>query len=221
MCKVHFIKESMDYKILSHLTKANYEDKNYSMNNYKQDQVFQQYSYQSNPINYIQYIYRIKEGLVPLLCSGDDSRALFQDLSDKAPIIHLFNLKRIPVSMLPEDYGDIRATTEFGDYTRYIVTDNIRTNQIDVYPILKINKVLVMGASRFGWTDESINASQSGDVEFFIRSIGKTTIYFLDKEVILQKQEKPAKAFKKAKTEKHQKTKIVTLLLLKLSGEGY
>ena len=37
MCKVHFIKESMDYKILSHLTKANYEDKNYSMNNYKQD----------------------------------------------------------------------------------------------------------------------------------------------------------------------------------------
>lgn len=39
MCKVHFIKESLkgDYKILGHLTKANYEDKNYSMNNYKQD----------------------------------------------------------------------------------------------------------------------------------------------------------------------------------------
>lgn len=96
--------------------------------------------------------------------------------------------------MNPEDYGVIRSTQHFQDFIRYIVRSTNRMFEIDVYSYK--NEVTIMGASDLKWTDTTVSEV------CFKREIQKSTIYFMDGEVILRKQVLPAKPFSIVKLDK-------------------
>jgi hypothetical protein len=185
MCKVLFTDESLGYRTLGHLVKVNFEDKDLFINYLQERLGLFVDAYTSHPINTIQFSYIVRDGLI----SQDDPRILFKNVVDKAITFHIFNNKKLPISMNPEDYGSVLLSNKIDNITRYIVTDNIRTYQIDVNLDLSINTVTILGINKLKWIDTKLN-------DGFMREIGKSTIYFLDGEIILQKQERSAKPFK-------------------------
>ena len=64
-----------------------------------------------------------------------------------------------------------------------------------------VNKVTILGAIDLSWTDTKL-ANDLGDNTTFKREIKKSTIYFIDGEIILRKQILNAKPFKNFKVEK-------------------
>jgi hypothetical protein len=66
-------------------------------------------------------------------------------------------------------------------FTRYICSLNNKIFQIDISLDQTINKVTILGSSDLNWIDVKI------DDHSFKREIGKSTIYFLDGEIVLQK----------------------------------
>jgi hypothetical protein len=147
-------------------------------------------SYNPSTVSEIIFTYVIKDGKI----TGSD-RALLQDLSNKELPFHNFNKISLPVSMNPEDYGSIRNKELHHDYTRYIVSDNKRIYEIDVSLDRMSNKVTILGLSDFKWIDTKISD------DCFKREIGKSTIYFLDGEMIFEKQLN-AKSFRRLRSGK-------------------
>lgn len=88
--------------------------------------------------------------------------------------------------MNPEDYGDIIVSNKVGDVTRYVINNKERAYQIDVSEDSIVNVVKLLGSNDFGWRDTKLT-------EGFKREIGKSTIYFVDGESVLVKQQRPAK----------------------------
>jgi hypothetical protein len=116
----------------------------------------------------------------------------------------------LPVSMNPSDYGVIKGTTSFDTFTRYFVIDNSKVFQIDVYLGGLINKVTILGAINLEWTDTRLT-SDLGDAYTFKREIKKSTIYFIDSEVVLSKQLLNAKAFNKMKADRKFTSEFITM----------
>ena len=185
MCKALYQDKQMGYRTLGHLVKVNFKDKDL-FTTYLQERlgIFVD-AYKTSPVQSLQFSYIIREGLV----DESDSRILFKDLAHDGIETHSFNNKKLPITMDPAKFGNIILSNQINDVTRYIITDNVRTYQIDISLDEKVNTVTILGGSQFKWIDTKLE-------EGFKREIGKSTIYFVDGEVILQKQERPAKPFK-------------------------
>lgn len=168
-------------------------------------------SYSVLPVSKITFSYITKEGLAV------GNRALLKDVLNKEVQWHRFNNMNLPVTMKPEEYGEIRLSNiiEVNSiaFERFIVVNGNKTYQIDVYP--NKNEVTLMGASDLKWTDTTIVSDVS-----FKREIQKSTIYFMDGEVILRKQVLPAKPFSRASKDHKVSNSFLTMDIetIKLDG---
>lgn len=174
------------YRTLGHLVKVNFKDKDLFLEYLSERLGTFVDSYLSAPIEKIMFSYIEREGLI----SEDDSRILFKNISDKDLQKHTFNNKKLPISMNVFDYGELVSSNLIDNGVRYVVTDGIRTYKIDSFEEGKVNHVTILGIINFKWTDTAL-------IEGFKREIGKSTLYFLDGEIVLQKQERPGKAMKR------------------------
>lgn len=189
LCKIKLISGNNEsYKTLAPLRRVEFSDKDLFYGYLSARLGILIDSYHPQNISEIVFTYIIKDGKI-----SKEDRLLLQDLTDKELPFHNFNKISLPVSMNPSDYGSIRSQTEMDGFTRYIVSSNIRIFEIDIYHKCLINKVTILGLSNFNWVDTKISD------DLFKREIGKSTIYFLDREIILQKQQLNAKPFKKTR----------------------
>ena len=192
LCKVQFTDEELGYRTLSHLTKVNFEDKDLYLDLILNRLSILSDSYTTLPISNLMFSYIIKKGQ----CNEKD-RILLKNIEDKPLSFHSFNNFILPISMNPNDYGQLSIDKimeiDGVSFHRYIIEGNTKSFQIDVSLDGLINKVKILGNYDLTWTDTLIN-EESG---LFIREIKKSTIYFLDGEVVLRKQVLPAKPFRK------------------------
>jgi hypothetical protein len=187
MVKVNYSEEELGYKTLGHLRRVNFTDKELFLEYLTARLGILNDSYTTLAISSITFSYIINEGL-----ASKKDRLLLQNLSDKTSSTHRFNNYQLPISMNPGDYGTILATTIFDTFNRFIVQNGTRNYQIDISLDGITNNVTILGASDFKWTDVALQSSEG-----FKRIIGKSTIYFVDGEIVLRKQQLPAKAFGK------------------------
>jgi len=184
MCKVNFSENG--YKTIGHLRRVNFDEKDSYLNYLSERLGILNDSYISQSISNITFSYIINKGL------ATDNKSLLQDLTDKSLSYHRFNNYNLPTSMNPSDYGQIRSNSIIDGVNRFIVINGTRTYEIDVSLDSSTNHVTILGASDFKWTDTILT-------EGFKREIGKSTIYFLDGEIVLRKQLLNAKSFYKGK----------------------
>ena len=185
MCKVNYSEIELGYRTLGHLRRVNFNDKELFINYLSERLSILNDSYTTLSISEISFSYIINEGL-----ATEQDRLLLQNLNDKGRTIHRFNNYNLPISMNPSDYGLVISSTTFDSFVRFIVKNGARIYQIDSTLDKLINNVTILGASDFKWTDTALT-------EGFQREIGKSTIYFLDGEVVLRKQQLNAKPFRK------------------------
>jgi hypothetical protein len=103
----------------------------------------------------------------------------------------------LPITMDPNLYGTVLNKGLIEGFTRYTVLGlKERLYLIDVSLDNLINKVVLLGGSDLKWTDTLVSGGA------IMREIQKSTMYFLDGELILRKQVLSGSAFKKMKTEK-------------------
>jgi hypothetical protein len=106
--------------------------------------------------------------------------------------------------MKPSDYGIIKDVINKEGYIRYYVISPIKKlYQIDIFS--NKNIVTLLGASDLMWTDIKISET------LFKRIIQKSTLYFMDGEIVLRKQELPSKEFRSFKVEKRIITNFATM----------
>jgi len=193
LCKAQFTQEEMGYRTLGHLRKVNFSDRKLFIEYLTERLSILNDSYVALPISNIIFTYIIKEGQ----CS-DSNRALLQDLTSNLTFTHNYNNMKLPISMNPSDYGEIivdnYVQVDGVNYHRFIVNGGTRTYQIDISSDSLINKVRILGKIDLSWIDTKINGIDS---DLFTREINKSTVYFMDGQVILRKQVLPAKPFKK------------------------
>jgi hypothetical protein len=191
--------EDLGYRTLGHLRNVNFEDKEQFIEylvdrlNYLND------SYTSLSINNIIFTYIIKDGL------ATETRTLLQDIDNKKVGWHKFNNMNLPITMNPQEYGQIIATEKGIDTIKYIVKDTLNR----IYEIISnlegtINNVRTLGPSDLKWIDTLVTG------ECFKREIQKSTIYFMDGEEVLRKQIIPSKPFRKTNVERYLQEKFVT-----------
>nr|YP_010046529.1 DNA polymerase [Thelephora aurantiotincta]QPJ78312.1 DNA polymerase [Thelephora aurantiotincta] len=197
LCKVKYGENKNElYKTLGPLRRVEFKDQELFCG-YLQERLgilYDSYKPDTN-VSEIIFTYVIKNIKI-----SDSDRALLQDLSNKELPFHNFNKISLPVSMNPEDYGNIIADcyvpVDGTSIHRYVITNANRTYQIDISNKGLTNNVTILGLSDFNWIDTKISDDS------FKREIGKSTIYFLDGEIILQKLQLNSKKFKKGVTVK-------------------
>lgn len=211
LVRVEFADEVMGHRTLAHLRKVNYVDRALFTEYIVDRLATLNESYSVLPVSKITFSYITKEGLAM------GNRALLNDVSNKEVQWHRFNNMNLPVTMKPEEYGEIRLSNIIEVksivFERFIVAAGNKTYQIDVYP--NKNEVTLMGASDLKWTDTTIVSDVS-----FKREIQKSTIYFMDGEVILRKQVLPAKPFSRASKDHKLSNSFLTMDIetIKLDG---
>lgn len=201
MCKVHYSEIELGYRTLGHLRRVNFADKELFLS-YLSDRLnILNDSYTTLAISQISFSYIINEGL-----ASEQDRLLLQNLNDKGRTIHRFNNYNLPISMNPLDYGTLilnnQIVVDGESINRFVVKNGRRHYQIDSTLDGLVNKVTILGASDFKWTDTAL-------IEGFHREIGKSTIYFLDGEIVLRKQLIPSKPFRKLSSDKNLMSKLV------------
>jgi hypothetical protein len=186
ICKVKYSDNGAGgYKTIGPLRRVNFNDQEL-FSDYLQERLgILIDSYQPLTISEIIFSYIIKDGEVKT-----SDRLLLEDLSNEELPFHEFNRIKLPISMYPEDYGIIQSSVLMEKFTRVIVSDNKRVYRIDVSLDGLVNNVTILGLSDFKWTDTNFG-------EGFKREIGKTTLHFIDGEIVLQKQQLNAKTFRK------------------------
>ena len=207
MCKVNYSESELGYRTLGHLRRVNFTDKELFIEYLSERLSILNDSYTTLAISQITFSYIINEGL-----ASDKDRLLLQNLEDKASITHRFNNYNLPISMNPSDYGLVISSSTFDSFIRFIVKNGARIYQIDSTLDKLINKVTILGASDFKWTDTALT-------EGFHREIGKSTIYFLDGEIVLRKQQLNAKPFSKVSKDKNFMSKFVTMDIETISSK--
>ena len=206
MCKVEFTNKELGYRTLGHLRKVNPEDKKLFIKYLTERLGYLNDAYTSNPISKIVFAYVIKEG-------SATERNLLKDFSNKGITNHRFNNMNLPISMYPSDYGNIISSSIHESIQRFIVQFNNKIFQIDSTLDGLINYVTVLGGADLKWTDTKIS-------EGFKREIGKSTIYFMDGEVVLRKQQLPAKPFRKINVDKKISSNFVTMDIETITKAG-
>jgi len=194
LCKVKYFDNEnteLGYKTLGPLRRVEFKDLELFIGYLSERLGILVDSYNPQSIEQITFTYVIKEGLIT-----DKDRLLLQDLSNKELPFHDFNKIKLPISMNPNDYGIVLSKSISNGFTRYITTTNKQIFQIDISLDEMINNVIILGLSDFKWIDTKVNES------LFKREIGKSTIYFLEGEIILQKQQLNAKSFRRLRSGK-------------------
>jgi DNA polymerase type B, organellar and viral len=190
LCKVNFSSNEEGYRTLGHLRKVNFNDRELFIDYLQQRLGILSDSYISHPISNIIFSYIIKDGQ----CLEKD-RALLSDLTNKNKSSHNFNNMNLPISMNPSDYGEVLVDnyvqTGGKNLHRFIVENGNKTYRIDVSNDGLINNVKIQGNIDLEWTDTKIGS------DIFKREIKKSTIYFMDGEIVLRKQILPAKPFRR------------------------
>lgn len=198
LCKIQFSNTDDSYRTLGHLVKINYEDKTLFLDYLSERLTILSDSYVTHPISQMSFSYIIKNGK----CLDENRTLLLQEFNDKGISNHNFNNMDLPITMDPFKFGEVRISNnidiEGESIIRYIVVNRDKTYQIDVCENGMVNKVTILGRINLSWIDSKLNLN---DTETFKREIGKSTIYFLDGEVILRKKELPANPFKKLQKE--------------------
>ncbi len=199
MTKVYFSDETVGYRTLGHLRKVNFNDRELFIDYLSQRLTILNDSYVTLPISDITFSYIVRDGI----CTDDD-RALLHNLNNKDLSFHNFNNLKLPISMNPSEYGEIRSNSYVQingeSIQRFIVKNGNRWYEIDVNSNTNVNKVSITGNMSLNWTDTLINDS------IIMRDIKKSTIYFMDGEIVLRKQILSAKAFKVLR----QENKLIT-----------
>jgi hypothetical protein len=153
------------------------------------------------------FSYIIKPGK----CLDENRTLLLQEFKDKDLHVHNFNNMDLPITMDPHKYGEVRLSNiieeEGTSFVRYIVVNGNKTYQIDKYNQGTLNKVTILGNINLSWIDTLLDIDNS---EYFKREIKKSTIYFLDGEIILRKKELPAKPFSKLQKESKLNNEFIT-----------
>jgi hypothetical protein len=209
LCKVQFKENEMGYRTIGHLRKVNFNDKELYLDYLLQRLSIMNESYLVLPISKITFSYIIRDGLC-----NEKERALLNDLNDKLPAKHTFNNLNLPISMEPSDYGDVIVDnfiqTKAGSFHRFVVLNGNKTFIIDQTHDGTQNFVSITGNIDLSWKDTKIT-SEFGDTFIFKRDIKKSTIYFMDGEIVLRKQILPAKPFKNLKVESHITNDFLTM----------
>lgn len=196
ICKVKYGQDSeTDIKTLAPLRRVEFEDQELFTDYLSERLGILIDSYSPQNISEIIFTYIIKEGKI-----SNEDRLLLQDFTDKDSSFHNFNKIKLPISMDPNDYGKVEGIVEMKEFTRYFVSSSKRTFKIDIYHNSLINHVTILGASNFKWIDTKLDGGPN--VVYFKREIGKSTLYFVDGEIILQKAQLNAKPFKKKSLDK-------------------
>jgi len=115
----------------------------------------------------------------------------------------------LPISMNPHDYGKVILSNIIHEgitFERFIVVNANKTYQIDVIEGGLINRVTILGNIELTWTDTKISGT-----DIFKREIKKSTIYFMDGEIVLRKQMLPAKPFRRLQPDKSVITNFYTM----------
>ena len=189
MCKVQFTDESEGYRTLGNLRRVNFSDKELFIEYLSERLSILNESYVTQPISKVMFSYIIKSGKC-----NESNRRLLRDLSSKGLTTHRFNNRNLPITTIPSEYGEIRSSMYIqikSDLVhRFIVNSGTKNFQIDVSSNGLVNKVNILGAINLSWVDTILGEG------LFKREIGKSTIYFLDGEILLRKQILPAKAFR-------------------------
>ena len=186
ICKVLFTESTMGYKTLADMRRVNFTD----------DKLFAEYlvervgilsdSYNVNPITQIEFTYIERKGL------ATDDRALLQPAVYSVNS-HGFNNYQLPLSMTPSDYGTILSTEVQNDHTRYIVSNRSQVFVIDVSLDNNTNNVRIEGVADITWSDTKISDNS------FKRTIGKSTLYISEGNIIVKAKVLSAKPFRKLK----------------------
>ena len=206
MCKVQYSEAELGYRTLGHLRKVNIEDKELFIEYLTERLGIFNDAYVTLAISKFTFSYVIKEGLAA------GNRRLLQDLSDKSVTTHRFNNLNLPISMNPSEYGEVKGTTPFDNFTRHFVHNN-KVYEIDVSLTKLINNVTILGASDLKWKDTKL-------IEGFKREIGKSTLYFLDGELVVRKYQVPAKPFTQLKVDPNMVSNFVTMDLETITQDG-
>ena len=207
MCKVQYSEAELGYRTLGHLRKVNIEDKELFIEYLTERLGIFNDAYVTLAISKFTFSYVIKEGLAA------GNRRLLQDLSDKSVTTHRFNNLNLPISMNPSEYGEVKGTTPFDNFTRHFVHNNNKVYEIDVSLTKLINNVTILGASDLKWKDTKL-------IEGFKREIGKSTLYFLDGELVVRKYQVPAKPFTQLKVDPNMVSNFVTMDLETITQDG-
>lgn len=189
ICKVKYGESG--YKTLGPLRRVEFDDQELFIDYLSERLGILIDSYSPQNISEIIFTYIIKDGVV-----SESDRALLQDLTNKELPFHSFNKIKLPISMNPSDYGSIRSKIQMDGIIRYIVESNNKTFEIDVSLDGVTNNVRIMGASKLEWIDIKISDDS------FKREISKSTLYFFDGELILQKTQLKSKPFRTKSLEK-------------------
>lgn len=207
MCKVKFSNEDMGYRTLGNLRKVNFNDKDLFIDYLSQRLAYLNDSYLAHPISTITFSYLVKEGLC-----NESNRALLENLNDKISATHNLNNLNLPISMNPSEYGEIISDSyhqiDGEAFHRFIVSSGNRTYRIDVFNEGNINKVTILGNVDINWIDTKIDDQ---DLDIFKRDISKSTVYFMDGEVVLRKQLLPAKPFRNLKVDSKLNKRFFTM----------
>lgn len=191
--------ENLGHRTLGHLRKVNFTDKDLFIN-YLTERLGQlTESYKSNVIKNITFSYIVKEGV-----AAPSDRKLLSDFTNKNVTTHGFNNYKLPISMLPSDFGSILMTEINDTCVKYLVTNNGKQFMIEKSLDGLVNKVTILGPSDLQWIDTKIDGG-------FKREIGKSTIYFVDGEIVLRKQQLPAKSFRRGNQDKKLISNFITM----------
>ena len=199
LIKVQFTDETQGYRTLGHLRKVNFNDKEQFIDYIIERLSILNESYTNISINKITFTYIIKEGV------ATGTRTLLQNMEEKVSTTHRFNNMNLPLTMNPSEYGRILGQIVIDGFTRFFVSNNNKTFQIDVSSDRLVNNVTLLGASDLNWIDTFVSEG------CFKREIQKSTIYFLDGVEILRKQTLGAKPFRRLNVDKYLQKYIITM----------
>lgn len=132
-------------------------------------------AYTTYPINKIIFSYIINKGLAV-------DTSLHKSLTEVTVQTHRFNNMHLPISMNPSDYGTIISKSVTENFIRFVTSLENRVFQIDISLDGTTNNTSILDGSDLSRVD-TIHG------EGFKREIGKSTIYFVNGEIVLRKQQ--------------------------------
>jgi hypothetical protein len=197
LCKVEYSNKEMGHRTIAHLRRVNFNDKDLFIRYLTARLGLLTEEYKDNEIISITFTYIEKEGLAT-------ERRLLSDFSDKTLTKHRFNNFNLPISMHPSDYGDIIASESKEHSIVFSVNDNGRGYKIEKTLDGLLSHVIILGPIDLKWTDTKIKGG-------FKREIGKSTIYFVDGEIVLRKQLLSAKPFRKGSIDNKLANNFITM----------
>jgi DNA polymerase type B, organellar and viral len=187
MCKVHFTNPELGYRTLADLRRVNYSDKNLFIEYLTARVGMLNESYRVNAIDRLTFTYIIKDGV------ASHEIMILQNPVYKVNI-HRYNEVKLPLSMNPQDFGEIMGQSPIEGGIRYFIDNNNTTYYIDNIGLT--NTVTMKGPRNFSWTDTKISES------VFHRVIGKNNLYIKNGEILVKSKELNAKSFNTVNTDK-------------------